>query len=582
MKNIPLADFRLLFPFLFLLVLHFGCRKEIFLPPEEIAQVVANSPNYPISVEEAQVFYSNARLSQVNSVANDAKPFVRLEPVWDQAYSSLTLSGREIIVVPLADSSIRVNNQGRADAKLLFRKVSTDSIVARILLYAADSVYHASQGYTLNFNNFTGVFALFDLTFNFEDGVVVESGVPVKSVDSASVVPRGEVLDREEVECDQVTDVFVYTTCVIAYTNNYCYEVADTYIWWDCHPTGGGGSTGGGGTSTGGNGGGSSNTSPTITYWDVFSGQIPVGAFTGSLPPGFDMQLFQQLVDIVIANHLSANQVDWLMDHSDFIPVIWNASGPNQTGEEWAAIVPVLDFAIEHKLIVDQYHFLIYHPDVFESLAIFLVQHTGDNKAEQLADALLVFTQNLVGLTLDELNFLYDNIDGIEEATSEPTNPPITAARLICADILTFAIRTDELTNFQYAGMYLTDAYYGFTVPGVGTPTLFHLKDMRLTAYANSANTSCLPSSPAFAANAINLAVSQTQQLFNGLPPVPPSDDTIDALRAAFLLTLDREFRNQIRNCNSAYTGSTYLFGLSDNWDNLPIVNCDFQIPNCP
>lgn len=585
MKTIHLAGCRPLLLLILIIAFLFACKKDNLAPATETIVHSQNPSHFSISIEEALVYYSGASAVNANSAGNfGVRPFVELEPVWGQAYSSLTQSGIEVIVVPLADSTIRVNNQGRADAKLLFKKISQDSIVAQIMLFVADSSYFVSQGNTLNFSNFTGVFVLFDLAFHFQDGVVVQSGTPINSVDSASVVHRTEVFDREEIECDQVVDVFVYTTCYEqVFTNNYCLEEADTYIWWDCHPSGGGGTgggTGGGGTGGGGTGGGTANPP---TYWEVFSGQIPVGAFTGALPPGFDLQLFQQLVDIIKANSFSVEQVKWLMNHTVFISIIWNISGPNQAGEEAALIAPVLNFTMQHNLNAEQYQYLIYHPNEFAALKTFLLQHPNDSKANQLVQGLLVFTQTLTGLTLAELNFLYENIDGIEVAADEPMNPPITSTQLICAEILDFATLTDAQNNFQYSGMHLTDGYYGFDIPGFGTQIQFHIRDMHMIVNANSTNTNCLPSTASMAADAINLSVSQTQQLFNNLPPVQPTSATLNSLRSTLLINMDRNFRSIAKSCNSVYTSSVYVYapGLSNPGDGLPINNIDVKSPVC-
>lgn len=607
MKTIPSAVLRPLFLFSILLLSLLGCRKDTLIPIDTDNKTTSSTQNYPISVEEALTFFSNIDLTSSQSFGNASHAFINLDPVWAQAVVSHSQSGKEILVVPLADTSIRSLNNGRADAKLLFSKPSPDSISAQILLYEADSTYFASCAGTIEFATFSGVFALFDLGYNFQNAVYVESGAPVALLDSFRIQEYGGAVDRYD--CEAVFDIYVLCDPPHApvFTNNSsgdCYAA----MWISpaiCDEGGGGGSggggTGGGGGGTGGGsggsggsgggssggsgGGGSTNPPAGPTYWDVFSGEIPVGAFTGALPPGFDLQLFQQLVDIINAHHFSVDQVKWLMSHTDLIPIIWNASGPNQIGEEFSMVVPVLNFVIENKLDGDQYEYLIYHSSVFQTLNIFLLQHPNDSKANQLVKDLLVFTQNLTGLTLVELNFLYENIDGIEVADDERLNPPITSTRLICANILNFALRTDEVTGFQYSGILLTDNYFGFNLPGgnPNAPEIFLLEEMRMSVYANSANNTCLSSSPTFAANAINLAVNQTQQLANSPPPPGQSPaNIISALKVNFLLYLDNAFTNQIRSCNTNYSGSYYLHGLADNWDQLPIVNCDFNIITCP
>lgn len=144
-------------------------------------------------------------------------------------------------------------------------------------------------------------------------------------------------------------------------------------------PGGGGTTTGGsgngGGTSTGGGTGGTTNPPTTPTYWDVFSGQIPVDLFTGALPPGFDLQLFKDLTKIIKDLEFNVDQVKWLMDHTGFIPIILNASGPNPVGEEGSMIVPVLNLSMKLNLNASQYQYLIYDGQVFTQIQNFVLQN---------------------------------------------------------------------------------------------------------------------------------------------------------------------------------------------------------------
>jgi hypothetical protein len=597
MKTIPAAVLRPLFLLSFLLIFLFSCKKDDILPEKVNHNPEAGLSKYHISVEEALAYYSAAKSVATSSAVGDAvRPFIQIDPAWDLAYSSLTPGGNEVVVVPLADSSIRVNNQGRADAKLVFRKISQDSITAKIMLYAADSAYYVSQGNMLNFNNFTGAFVLFDLGFHFESGVVMEAGSPVNSVDTVNVVKRLEVVDRENVECDEVIDIFVYTTCYQAFTNNYCEDEADTYIWWDCHPGGGGsggggggnsggGSGGSGGGSSGGSGGGSTNPPTGPTYWDVFSGEIPVGAFTGALPPGFDLQLFQQLVDIINAHHFSVDQVKWLMSHTDLIPIIWNASGPNQTGEEFSMVVPVLNFVIENNLDGDQYQYLIYHSSVFQTLNNFLLQHPNSPEARsfvlQALDAQMLLSQmpNQPLLSLSDLIRIYENFGSIKEALLPPNNTAVSVGDPICLATMNFSILHNPVANQDYAAMVLQNIFIQFNVPNT-TPLTVHLDNLRMESYAVNDNNTCLASSGVHAVNAINFTVAQIQQMIDSPPPNSNRTRILNAIKFIFEQRMDNRFRQEVQWCNPFYTSNVSL--RQENSDQANEVNCDDAMINCP
>lgn len=304
--------------------------------------------------------------------------FVSMEPSWEQAFVGQTQSGRETVIVPVPDSLLKFLNQGRSGAKLLFSKISPDTIFANLLVYLADSAYYQDNNHLLDFNTFTGLYVLLDIEQRFITGVRMHGGIPVGRVKSLSRQSSPNPEDRDDTfdeDCITYFESILAPCPPQAFTECYDVTIVETE---DCDGpgSGGGGGSGtttggsgnGGGTSTGGGTGGTTNPPTTPTYWDVFSGQIPIELFTGALPPGFDLQLFQQLVDIVKAHHFSVEQVKWLMDHTGFIPVIWNASGPNQVGEEMSMIKPVLNFAMSNFNSAELYNYLIYHPSVFQQI----------------------------------------------------------------------------------------------------------------------------------------------------------------------------------------------------------------------
>jgi hypothetical protein len=98
---------------------------------------------------------------------------------------------------------------------------------------------------------------------------------------------------------------------------------------------------------------------------------------------------------------------------------------------------------------------------------------------------------------------------------------------------------------------------------------------------SNSTNNNCLPSGGAFAANAINGAILEIQQTINASPPETISTKFVQGLKSNFLVRVNKKFSSQFQNCNPTYTAHVALSGASNNWDNVPVVNCDNEIVNC-
>lgn len=400
MKNLPLAGSRPLFACILLLVgFLFGCRKDNFTTVEDLSQT--NNPallsaNYPISIEEALIYFSGIDLQASNSFQDEySHAFVKIEPLWGQSFVGHSQLGKEMVIVPLADSSIRILNNGRADAKLLFTKVGEDSIIAQILLYVADSAHHASNGSNLNLATFSGAFAFFDLTYNFQYGIVAEAGVPFLWIDSIGITPTESVPDREGYDC---WEGGIFINCP---ANNFT-EGCTAVLFLQGSPCGEGGGGGGDsgnngnnndnntGGSTGngnGNGNGTGNTYTPPNYWDVMAGQIPLEIFlqqNGTLPEGFSVQLFQQFIDIYnyfrnLGQYLSQPQLQWLEDHPDFVSIIWHILSVPEVGDERALIKPVLTFALQHNLSAAQYQFLVYNHNAYQGLNAFQNEYLGED-----------------------------------------------------------------------------------------------------------------------------------------------------------------------------------------------------------
>jgi hypothetical protein len=128
--------------------------------------------------------------------------------------------------------------------------------------------------------------------------------------------------------------------------------------------------------------------------------------------------------------------------------------------------------------------------------------------------------------------------------------------------------------------MILHNSYYQFTVPG-SPPIVLEVQDMRMEIQSNSTNNNCLPSGGAFAANAINGAILELQQIMNTSNPEDISVDFKKGMKSRFLVLVNRKFSSQFQNCNPTYTAHVALSGASNNWDNVPVVNCDNEIVNC-
>lgn len=600
MKNYPLAGFRPLFAILFLIALFTACRKDNFLSGDNPSST--NKPssvaNFPITVDEAMAYFNSLNLHSSATLTGDdtiSFNFVSMEPSWEQAFVGQTQSGRETVIVPVPDSLLKFLNQGRSGAKLLFSKISPDTIFANLLVYLADSAYYQDNNHLLDFNTFTGLYVLLDIEQRFITGVRMHGGIPVGRVKSLSRQSSPNPEDRDDTfdeDCITYFESILAPCPPQAFTECYDVTIVETE---DCDGpgSGGGGGSGtttggsgnGGGTSTGGGTGGTTNPPTTPTYWDVFSGQIPIELFTGALPPGFDLQLFQQLVDIVKAHHFSVEQVKWLMDHTGFIPVIWSASGPNQVGEESSMVEPVLNLAMKLNLNDQQYQFLIYHQNVFEPLANFLILHPNSPEARnfvlQALDAQMFLSQvpNQPLFSLNDLIRIYENFGTIEEALLPPTNTPVSVGDPICLATMNFSILHNSFANQDYAAMVLKDIYIQFTIPNA-SPLMIHLDNLRMESFAENNNNTCLASSGVHGVNAINSTVAQIQQMIESPPPNTTRARILNAIYFIFEQRMDNNFRQQVQWCNPSYTSSASL--RQDNFDQANEVNCDDAMANCP
>lgn len=230
----------------------------------------------------------------------------------------------------------------------------------------------------------------------------------------------------------------------------------------------------------------------------------------------------------------------------------------------------------------DGRQFLANEQNFIDIFSDFLIAHYNSTHARDFAsDMIVLMIQfNVKDLTLDDIYYLFENLPGIEVATTPPNNTPISVAKPICSEIFSFKTQIDPVNHHEYAGMVLNNAYFQFNMPG-GSPVTLTVLNMRIDAYANI-NVDCLVSCPAFAANSINIAVTQIQQLIDALPPGGTPKQIIDFVRFRFIKAIDAEFNTQVKNCNPAYlTDVRYLAGMFNNFDNVPVIDCDAEMAHC-
>jgi hypothetical protein len=183
MQTLLLATRWPLFVVLTFFALLWGCQKDRFTP----LNAPAPAPDGGVvSLEQAKAYFdAQAFNPDVASFSDDsAKFYLKLLPLWEQSYTGISPAGREMLMVPLADSSFSQMNGGRANAELVFNNMGGDTVLAQILVYVADSAYYAEQAGVLNFSTFSGAFLFFGLDYDFHYGVVVSSGSPFGSVRS--------------------------------------------------------------------------------------------------------------------------------------------------------------------------------------------------------------------------------------------------------------------------------------------------------------------------------------------------------------------------------------------------------------
>ncbi|MCC6458937.1 MAG: hypothetical protein IT260_00610 [Saprospiraceae bacterium] len=402
--------------------------------------------HYPISLSEVLKFYASGGEQQGNPL--DAEKIIALEPKWDEAFTGQSVSGREILVVPLPDSMLKSINHGRAGARLLFSKYSADSIQADLLVYVADSAWHQNNSGVFDLSTFTGALAFYDVGQHFRHAMYVQAGVPIAGTDLIST-QTAVIADDRDVHCQDYTVSFITSICTDVVIALDCPEVnvyINTFTFQHCTTvyTGGGGSgTGGnsggggsGGSNNGGNGGGNSYN-PYTDFALLFNGTIPLNVFLangGQLPEGYTSESFKQLVSANNSFKFTPRQIDSLLKHPEYIPIIYNALF-NPVGEEAAILKEVLDFALAHGLTPTEFQYLLLNYPYFQ-------------KIKHIASKITLNTHQLGWLIANGATFVTDQVyDFIQDTNIQD---PITIQECVVAH-LSFLIEDPEYAELNEA-----------------------------------------------------------------------------------------------------------------------------------
>lgn len=453
------------FALLFMLFAWAGCQKD----RELTEQNAPAEPNYPITIQEAILRFSEVWVDPTSSFGGFGSfPFVELKPKWAEASLSHAASGKEIVMVPLPDTSFKMMNDGRVGAKLLFSKVGPDSIDVCVMAYRADSAYFSEKHGQLDFSDFTGSYTFFNTKFEFLKGVYVDSGTVVTAVDSISgyqLFAAGE--DRRD--CITVAKPVRYNCCQ-AFDDCECFYNEYTTT---CNPlsgsggngsgagsgTGGGGGVGGNNNGNNGNNNGGTYTNPLTNIYNVFNGSVPVDVFLangGTLPSGFSTETVQQFIQI--RNHavnFNSTQLQWMLDHPTFIPVIHGILFGPQQGEEMSVIKVVFNFAMQHNLSATQFNHLV------QNNAAFTKAVQIQNEC-QLADGHLswLITNNMNGGQLGSYTEILSFLNTHNATSQEHTNAQAVAKGYIGILASNDPVVQDFVSNFQAAS--IGDPIWGF------------------------------------------------------------------------------------------------------------------------
>ena len=129
------------------------------------------------------------------------------------------------------------------------------------------------------------------------------------------------------------------------------------------------------------------------------------------------------------------------------------------------------------------------------------------------------------------------------------------------------------------AGVYVTDLYFKFDVPGQ-QPLHIHYSHIELQVFAND-NSNCLVGSADYATFGINKAVNDLQNLLKN----PPLGQTTADIVATSYFKFQGLIRQDIQDAIQLYCNPYYLVSadvLEGNTFGFPVNNCDLLIGSCP
>ncbi|MFZ4633176.1 MAG: AHH domain-containing protein [Saprospiraceae bacterium] len=407
----------------------FGCNKDKLFVEDNTFGLV---PHHPITIDEAQDYFKGVK-NRGLSFSTPKSQFLKLEPEWDLAVISHGQSGKEIVVVPIKDRSIDSLNNGRAGAKLQFRKFDADSIIADVVVYVADSTYFAQAGNVASYESFTGIYAFFDIWLNFKTGISVLNGVPNGWVDTVMTTFNENVnpaQSRTDDPCATMYDIELYCHCIdVAFGSSPCgptqgigctLEISSRV---DCsggggygggngstgNGNGGNGGTGSGGSSGNGNGNGGSNGDPggddlipgicppEPDWVCFFLNNVAQDIFTPitvpeNLPDGFDEALYKKLVEVLRdIKPKTMQQIDWLVKNPGAIDILsaylalpsvgqgYDPENPNAPAPPAVDVLDLIDLCRSHGLNVEQFGYLLNNAGFYEAIQAFCTPEFGFN-----------------------------------------------------------------------------------------------------------------------------------------------------------------------------------------------------------
>jgi hypothetical protein len=230
-----------------------SCQKDITNLPNWAKKVEAIPP---VSLNEAKDFFATTR---TNSLAGSA---IRLNPLWNDAYSDTALSGKKYLIVSLLGSGFKINHK-LSDARLMFYKDSVGIIRSQIFAFSPTAEYKERKHGVLEIEDFCGTIMFYELDGRLKKAPHYKNGrVIAFGTESRYASPRGCTSVYMEFDCEGCA--WWVTICVDERGGGGGGDpTGGGGPGNDGGNNGGGGSSGGsggsGGSGTGGSGGGGNN-----------------------------------------------------------------------------------------------------------------------------------------------------------------------------------------------------------------------------------------------------------------------------------------------------------------------------------